>query len=134
MRDDGRTDPGTSRSRSPRSDFHLLDQQIVAETALDGIYAIRTDVPKTQMSAADTVSNYTALANVEGGRDGGDCPLRPRSMERQHVNTHGISGLDLPAENSIVGTPCLDIRKILEGAFGKPFRLCVHEKGHEPNT
>ena len=65
MRDDGRTDPGTSRSRSLRSDFHLLDEQIVAETALDGIYAIRTGVPKTQMSAADAVSNYTALANVE---------------------------------------------------------------------
>jgi hypothetical protein len=37
VRDDGRTDPGTSRSRSLRSDFHLLDEQIVAETALDGI-------------------------------------------------------------------------------------------------
>ena len=45
--------------------FHLLDEQIAAEAALDGIYVIRTSVPKRQMSAADAVRNYKALANVE---------------------------------------------------------------------
>ena len=45
--------------------FHLLDEQIAAEAALDGIYVIRTSVPKKQMSAADAVRNYKALANVE---------------------------------------------------------------------
>ncbi len=45
--------------------FHLLDEQIAAEAALDGIYVIRTSVAKKQMSAADAVRNYKALANVE---------------------------------------------------------------------
>ena len=45
--------------------FHLLEDQIAAEAALDGIYVIRTCVPKKQMSAADAVGNYKALAQVE---------------------------------------------------------------------
>ena len=46
-------------------DFHRVEEQIAAEAALDGIYVIRTSVPKKQMSAADAVRNYKALANVE---------------------------------------------------------------------
>jgi transposase len=38
---------------------------IAAETALDGIYLIRTSVPAQQMDAAECVRNYKALANVE---------------------------------------------------------------------
>jgi len=45
----------TSRSRSPSS----------ASTSSCGIYVIRTGVPKKQMSAADAVRNYKALAQVE---------------------------------------------------------------------
>jgi hypothetical protein len=45
--------------------FRLLEEQIAAEAALDGIYVIRTSVPKKKMSAADAVRNYKALANVE---------------------------------------------------------------------
>src|SRR6266481_3043868 len=48
-----------------RFDFHLLQEQIAAEAALDGIYVIRTCVPKKHMSAADAVRNYKALAAVE---------------------------------------------------------------------
>ena len=48
-----------------RFDFHRVKEQIAAEAALDGIYVIRTSVPKKQMSAADAVRNYKALANVE---------------------------------------------------------------------
>ncbi len=48
-----------------RFDFHLLQEQIAAEAALDGIYVIRTCVPKKHMSAADAVRNYKALADVE---------------------------------------------------------------------
>ncbi len=48
-----------------RFDFHLLQEQIDAEAALDGIYVIRTCVPKKQMSAADAVRSYKSLANVE---------------------------------------------------------------------
>ena len=46
-------------------EFHRLEQQIEAEAALDGLYVIRTSVPKKQMSAAEAVLNYKALAEVE---------------------------------------------------------------------
>jgi len=45
--------------------YTVLQEQIEAEAALDGIYVIRTCVPKKQMSAAETVRSYKALANVE---------------------------------------------------------------------
>jgi hypothetical protein len=45
--------------------FKRLDQQIAAEAALDGIYVIRTSVPKKQMTSAEAVRNYKALAEVE---------------------------------------------------------------------
>ncbi|MDB6159046.1 MAG: hypothetical protein JWO04_2752 [Gammaproteobacteria bacterium] len=48
-----------------RFNFHLLEDQITAEAAIDGIYVIRTCLPKKQMSAADTVRSYKALADVE---------------------------------------------------------------------
>ncbi|AMN47719.1 hypothetical protein ACG33_13025 [Steroidobacter denitrificans] len=43
----------------------LLQERIAAEASLDGIYVIRTSLPKKQMSAADTVRSYKALAQVE---------------------------------------------------------------------
>lgn len=46
-------------------DFHLQNEQIAAEAALDGIYVIRTCVPKKQMPAAEAVRSYKALAQVE---------------------------------------------------------------------
>src|SRR5215467_7056323 len=45
--------------------FSLLSEQIAAEAALDGIYVIRTGVPKRAMSSGDTVRNYKALSTVE---------------------------------------------------------------------
>lgn len=45
--------------------FQRLDLQIAAEAALDGLYVIRTSVPKQQMSSAEAVRNYKALAQVE---------------------------------------------------------------------
>lgn len=48
-----------------RFDFHLQEDQIAAEAALDGIYVIRTCLPRKQMSAADAVRSYKALAHVE---------------------------------------------------------------------
>ena len=45
--------------------FNRLDQQIAAEAALDGLYVIRTSVPKKQMSSAEAVRSYKALAEVE---------------------------------------------------------------------
>jgi transposase len=45
--------------------FARKQQAIAAESALDGIYVIRTSVDARQMHASDCVRNYKALANVE---------------------------------------------------------------------
>jgi transposase len=46
-------------------EFKRLEAQIAAEAALDGLYVIRTSVPKKQMSSAEAVRSYKALAEVE---------------------------------------------------------------------
>ena len=46
-------------------EFKRLEPQIAAEAALDGLYVIRTSVPKKQMSSAEAVRSYKALAEVE---------------------------------------------------------------------
>jgi hypothetical protein len=46
-------------------EFHRLEKQIAAEAALDGLYVIRTSVPKKQMNSAEAVRSYKALAEVE---------------------------------------------------------------------
>lgn len=48
-----------------RFEFHRLEQQVTAEAALDGLYVIRTSVPKKQMASAEAVRSYKALAEVE---------------------------------------------------------------------
>jgi hypothetical protein len=48
-----------------RFEFKILEAQVAAEAALDGIYVIRTNVPKKQMSAADAVRSYKGLCEVE---------------------------------------------------------------------
>ena len=45
--------------------FKRLEQQIAAEAALDGLYVIRTSVPNQQMTSAEAVRSYKALAEVE---------------------------------------------------------------------
>jgi len=45
--------------------FHRRTEQIAAEAALDGIYIIRTSVPKEQIDASEAVRSYKALAEVE---------------------------------------------------------------------
>jgi transposase len=46
-------------------EFHRLEKQIAAEAALDGLYVIRSSVPKKQMTSAEAVRSYKALAEVE---------------------------------------------------------------------
>ena len=48
-----------------RFEYRRRDARIVLEASLDGIYLIRTNVPKARMSAEDTVRNYKALSQVE---------------------------------------------------------------------
>ena len=48
-----------------RFEFHRFEQQIAAEAALDGIYVIRTSVPKKEMDSAEAVRSYKALAQVD---------------------------------------------------------------------
>jgi transposase len=45
--------------------FRRNPDSIAAETALDGIYIIRTSVPADQMDSADCVRHYKSLAQVE---------------------------------------------------------------------
>jgi transposase len=48
-----------------RFGFRILADEVNAEAALDGIYVIRTSVPKKRLSAADTVRSYKMLTYVE---------------------------------------------------------------------
>jgi transposase len=48
-----------------RFDFVFREDNVAAEAALDGIYVIRTSLSKSQMSTAETVRSYKALAEVE---------------------------------------------------------------------
>ena len=45
--------------------YHISEQKVAAEAALDGIYVIRTGLPKKQMSGPDAVRSYKALTQVE---------------------------------------------------------------------
>jgi Transposase DDE domain len=45
--------------------FSRDEASIIAETALDGIYVVRTSLPATQSDAASTVHAYKSLAGVE---------------------------------------------------------------------
>src|SRR4249920_3829853 len=45
--------------------FHRKAAAIAAEAALDGIYVVRTSLPKKALDAAATVGAYTSLARVE---------------------------------------------------------------------
>jgi len=46
-------------------EYQILESQVAAEAALDGIYVIRTALPKKQMSAPEAVRSYKALTQVE---------------------------------------------------------------------
>jgi transposase len=46
-------------------DFKILEEQVAAEAALDGVYVLRTNLAKKQMSAAETVRSYKGLCEVE---------------------------------------------------------------------
>jgi len=45
--------------------YHLLEEKVKAEAALDGLYVIRTSLSKEQMSGEDAVRSYKRLSNVE---------------------------------------------------------------------
>ena len=48
-----------------RLDFHIDEEQVAAEAALDGLYVVRTSVPPARLSADDTVRSYKRLSDVE---------------------------------------------------------------------
>lgn len=48
-----------------RFDYEIRQDQVAAEAALDGIYVIRTSLPKERISAPDAVRNYKSLSDVE---------------------------------------------------------------------
>ena len=46
-------------------DFHLDDDKVSAEAALDGIYVVRTSVPVQRLATDDVVRSYKMLGQVE---------------------------------------------------------------------
>jgi len=46
-------------------EFHIDEQKVAAETALDGFYVIRTSLDKKQASAEDAVRHYKKLTLIE---------------------------------------------------------------------
>jgi hypothetical protein len=46
-------------------DFHIDEEKVASEAALDGIYVIRTSLPENRLSADDTVRSYKSLSQVE---------------------------------------------------------------------
>ena len=48
-----------------RFDYEIRQGQVAAEAALDGIYVIRTSLPKERISAPDAVRSYKSLSDVE---------------------------------------------------------------------
>ena len=47
-------------------DFHLDDDKVAAEAALDGLYVVRTSVPAARLPTDDVVRSYKMLSQVEG--------------------------------------------------------------------
>src|SRR3990172_3464180 len=60
--------------------FHRKQAEIAAEAALDGLYVIRTSLPEAAIGAADAVSAYKSLSQVERAfrsLKSGDLDIRP---------------------------------------------------------
>jgi transposase len=51
--------------RDEAFDFHIRDDRVAAEAALDGIYVVRTSLPAARMDAAETVRSYKLLSQAE---------------------------------------------------------------------
>ena len=51
--------------RDDAFDFHIIEDKVAAEAALDGIYVIRTSLPAERMDAAQTVRGYKLLSQAE---------------------------------------------------------------------
>ena len=73
-------------------DFELNEESIAAEAALDGIYIIRTSLPKERMSADEAVRSYKNLTAVERAfrsLKSVDLMVRPiRHRTEDRVRTH----------------------------------------------
>jgi len=46
-------------------DFHIDEEKVAAEAALDGIYVVRTSLSQERFSSEDTVRSYKSLSQVE---------------------------------------------------------------------
>jgi len=51
--------------RDDRFDFEIDKQKVAEETALDGIYVVRTSLPRERLDSDDTVRGYKLLSQVE---------------------------------------------------------------------
>jgi len=79
-----------------RFDFALREEEIAAEAALDGIYVIRTSLPKQEMSAPEAVRSYKALSEVE------------RAFQRRVRGGRAAAGADpIKSHPSLTGAPAV---------------------------
>jgi len=51
--------------KDDRFDFRIDEEKVAAEAALDGVYVVRTSLPRQRMCAEDTVRSYKSLCQVE---------------------------------------------------------------------
>ena len=51
--------------RDDAFDFHIIEEKVAAEAALDGIYVVRTSLPVARMEADQTVRSYKLLSRAE---------------------------------------------------------------------
>ena len=51
--------------RDDAFEFHIIEDKVAAEAALDGIYVMRTSLPVPRMDAAQTVRSYKLLSQAE---------------------------------------------------------------------
>jgi transposase len=73
-------------------DFHIDQERVAAEAALDGVYVIRTSLSEEQMDSAEVVRSYKALSEVERAfrtLKSIDLEVRPiRHRTEQRVRAH----------------------------------------------
>jgi len=72
--------------------FHLDEEKVAAEAALDGLYVIRTSLPGAALSSADAVRHYKDLSQVEAAfrsLKSDDLQIRPIHHHSEHrVRAH----------------------------------------------
>jgi len=75
-----------------RFDFHIDEEKVAAEAALDGLYVIRTSLPNETVSSDEAVRHYKGLSRVEAAfrsLKSDDLKIRPiHHFSEERVRAH----------------------------------------------